>query len=347
MRTLLRPYRLVVLVVVMLSLLSPLSVKAQDSTITATVSAPIISLQGGPGLNYSSVGTAQKGQKFPVRGRATGTKRIWYEIALPDGNIAWVSQRVVIIDPSPSSLPWVGTNSTKTPELMDCGHVRPLLFVDAYAQVISPTGVALTNDSGIGKTAIGSVAQNDYVLVEDGPFCTLISADKYQIEWVVLNKSGVTGYMLESLPNGNSPYVKLTLDAPSDFPTPSAPLATADAPTTSDRPAGLTDDDVQRVTDIFNSVALGKLKEAQATDKLQAVVTDRGSEILAWIVRHVPIYDGKTGSWVSMSRYEDETLMIYNLQSDLDNDPVTTTINILFGKYTDEKSEFQAIGCGG
>lgn len=123
MKALTRRYRLFVLIlaIIAMTIVFPLPVKAQDTGVTATVSAGIISLQSGPGLEFSSLGTAKLNQTFPVLGRARGSKRVWYKIQLPSGPTAWVSERVVNIDPSPDTLPWLGDNTAKTPLVMDCG----------------------------------------------------------------------------------------------------------------------------------------------------------------------------------------------------------------------------------
>lgn len=63
----------------------------------------------------------------------------------------------------------------------------------AFAQIIAPKGTILTKESGIGKRQVGAVAGNAFVKVLDGPFCTLLSTDRYQIEWLVENQSGAAG----------------------------------------------------------------------------------------------------------------------------------------------------------
>ena len=41
--------------------------------------------RAGPGLNFAVVGGAYYGDRFPVIGRAQGTNRVWYQVALPGG----------------------------------------------------------------------------------------------------------------------------------------------------------------------------------------------------------------------------------------------------------------------
>ncbi len=350
-----------VLVVSLALIIGSFQVEARDNGVTATVGANVISLQAGPGLDFSSIGTATLGQRFPVIGRAHGSNRIWYEIELPSGGTAWVSERVVNIDPSPDSLPWVGDNVAKTPLIMDCGKIRPTLFVGAYAQVTWDQGVILNRDAGLGKPQIGNVAAKGFVKVLDGPFCTLLNFNtkRYQIQWLVVNQTGIKGYMLEGVPNSTQLYVQLTKDAPaSDFAATDATstatsAATSAAPATpavnnnTARPAFVTDDDIQAATSIFQAVQDNKITEAQATSDLQALVDGHDPALLPWIVRRVPVYDGKLHQWISFARYDDMSIMDFSPGSQLDVDPVTTTITILFGKYTNAKQEFQSVGCGG
>lgn len=152
--------------------------------------------------------------------------------------------------------------------------------------------------------------------------------------------------MLEGLPNGQGPFVKVATGvSESDFPA-SATVSPTSASNT-DRPATITDDDIQKVMEIFDAVQRKTINEKEAERRLQAVVNGRDPALLAWIVRRVPIYDGQSRGWVSFARYEDQTLMTFNLSSELDLDPVKTTLAILFGKYKDSAQEFQAMGCGG
>ena len=128
MKTFPRPHRflMMILPIIFIAIMATVSVKAQNTGVTATVSAQTVSLQSGPGLNFSSLGTAHLGDTFAVLGRASGSNRVWYEIQLHTGGTAWVSERIVTIYPSPDSLPWLGPNTSKTPLLMDCGRFEPV-----------------------------------------------------------------------------------------------------------------------------------------------------------------------------------------------------------------------------
>ncbi|MEP7288813.1 MAG: SH3 domain-containing protein [Chloroflexota bacterium] len=344
------PFFLLLLAFVAMAIALPMPAKAQDTGVRATVGANVISLQSGPGLEFSSVGTARLNQTFPVIGRARGSNRVWYKIQLPSGDTAWVSERVVNVDPSPDSvsLPWLGDNLAKTPLVMDCGRVRPILFVGSFAQVIAPQGVILYKEIGIGKKQVGGAPVKAFVEILDGPFCTLLNTYRYQTQWLVVNQSGVTGYMLESLPNGKSPFVKISSDVSAkDFPAVVTPDPASTTPSAADRPANITDADIQAVMDTFDGVQSGKLNEKQAGTKLQNFVGNRSSVTLAWIVRRVPIYDGNTHGWFSFARYQDSTVMNFNLTSELDIHPVQTVLAILFGKYKDPVQILESIGCGG
>ncbi|HLY26473.1 MAG TPA: SH3 domain-containing protein [Aggregatilineales bacterium] len=343
---------LILLVILVIVSASPLVLSAQQDTgVTATVSANIASLQSGPGLDFPSVGTATSGQQFPVLGRAHGSNRVWYEVRLPAGGTAWLSERIVLINPSPDGLPWLGDNLAKTPLVMDCGKYPPLLFVGAFAQVISDQGVVLYSEAGLGKPGVGGVASKGYVQILNGPFCTAFSPSRYQIQWRVVNQAGVIGYMLESMPNGQDPFVKLTTDVSSpDFPAVATPAPTEDASTSSGvsnaRPENLTDADIQTVKDIFAAVQNQKYSQADVTYLLQQFVNSHNAASLAWIVRHIPIYNGRDGVWYSFDMFQDYSLMNFRINSDLDIKPVDTTIGILFGRYATENDILSVMGCG-
>ncbi len=344
-------YVLIAFLLVLFTSVIPVAAQTMPD-VTATVSANVVALQSGPGLEYKAVGFAYLGNVFRVLGRARGSNRVWYQVVLPAGGTAWLSERIVNLNPGPDGLPWLGENAAKTPLVMDCGPLPPLLFAGAFAQVVSTGSVDLTNEAGVGKRKVGSAAPKTFVQVLDGPFCTLLSANSHQIQWFVVNQKGVGGFILESLTTGRNPLLKLSSAVTSaDFaavPTPTAQASDSAPRTVADsRPVGLSDADIQGVIDIFTGVQKKQLNQTDATARLQAFVDARSEAVLVWIVRHVPIYDGHKSAWYSFARYEDNSLMIFTIDSQLDVDPVETTIAILFGKYTESKAIFESIGCGG
>jgi len=320
--------------------------------VTATVSANVVALQSGPGLEYKAISFAYLGNVFRVLGRARGSNRVWYQVVLPAGGTAWLSERIVNLNPGPDGLPWLGENAAKTPLVMDCGPLSPLLFAGAFAQVVSTGDVDMSNEAGIGKCKVGSAAPKTFVQVLDGPFCTLLNANNHQIQWFVVNQKGVGGFIPESLSTGRDPLFKLSMAVTSaDFaavPTPTAQASDGAPHTVADsRPAGLSDVDIQNVIDIFTGVQKKQINQKDAATRLQAFVDARGTAFLVWIARHVPIYDGHKSAWYSFARYEDNSLMIFTIDSELDMNPVETTVAILFGKYTESAAIFESFGCGG
>src|SRR5258708_5632962 len=107
------------------------------------------------------------------------------------------------------------------------------------------------------------------------------------------------------------------------------------------RRAGITDADIQTVSNIFGEVQSKTLFEPDARTQLEKIVSDHNEAKLAWIVRNVPIYDGAAKSWFSFARYQDYSTMKFNLSSDLDIHPVDVTLGILFGRYHEPTQIFQ------
>ncbi len=74
---------------------------------TATLSFPVtgtvasmnsVNLRGGPGGDYTSIGTVRPGTSFTVLGVSADGG--WYEVQLDDGKTGWISQLLVRIDRS-------------------------------------------------------------------------------------------------------------------------------------------------------------------------------------------------------------------------------------------------------
>src|SRR5260221_1698879 len=188
---------LVVLAFIALLVAPGLQMHAQDNGPVAVVTATTVNLRSGPGLDFSEVGAAKVNDRFPVVGRAHGSDRVWYKIVLPNGDNAWISERVVKVVPSADNVPWLEDNPAKIDMIMDCGIIAPILFVGANVEVTKAGRLALFDEPGEGKDQTSSVALHEIVKVTDGPFCTRLAADFYTIQWLVLTGSGEQGYMYE------------------------------------------------------------------------------------------------------------------------------------------------------
>jgi SH3-like domain-containing protein len=333
-----RRIALMVFVLLLMLVALPLRVEAQDTNVFATVTAANVNLRSGPGLDYNEVGAAKANDRFPVIGRAHGSNRVWYKIVLRSGATAWISERVVKISPSPDSVPWLSDNSAKVPLVMDCGANPPVLIVGSHAQVTRPGGLELHDSAGVGKNQVGVVPNKAVVQVIDGPFCTRLAKDFFRIEWIVLTDANKQGYMMEGQSDGKGGY--------SAYATLSVNTGAATGADTG-RPEKLTDSDIQAVTAIFQAVQKKESDLQTTTKALTDEVENTGTDGLAWIVRHVPIYDGKTEHWQSFARYEDLSVMPFDLNSDLDKDPVSIATNILFGNYQTNEELLGSMGCGG
>ncbi|HLY28105.1 MAG TPA: hypothetical protein VKQ72_17300, partial [Aggregatilineales bacterium] len=112
------------------------------------------------------------------------------------------------------------------------------------------------------------------------------------------------------------------------------------------RPTSLTDTDIQTIKDIFAAVQNKKYAQVDVTYLLQKFVDAHNAASLAWIVRHVPIYNGRDDTWYSFDMFQDQSLMNFRINSDLDIKPVDTTIGILFGRYATENDILSVMGCG-
>jgi uncharacterized protein YgiM (DUF1202 family) len=197
----------------------------------AVITSNAANFRAGPGLNYDIVGGDYYGARFPVTGRAHGTNRIWYQIMLADGQLVWISERVVNIVPSADSVPWLQDNPVTIPFVMDCGTIPPILYTGASGQVIYNGSIALQESAGYGKAIVGYVNYGDQFYVVDGPDCTRLSEGSYQIEWLVQTGTGVRGYLREYWRNDSGridTYVALSPSAnafvPDAVPDPSASL---------------------------------------------------------------------------------------------------------------------------
>jgi hypothetical protein len=316
----------------------PMPVNAQ-SGVTATVTTGTVNIRSAPGLSTNQISAAHQGDVFTVVARAHADNRVWYQIILPSGGKGWVSERVVTIDPSPDSLPWFGEEPNENiPLAMDCGLFPPILMVGSLGQVTTDNGLTITDDAGLGKAVLGTVKLNEIFSVVDGPFCTRLAENFYQIQWYVKTGSGLEGYLLEGRPDGKGNYISYTqLSGESD----------AITGVETDRPNKLKDDDITEVMGIFQNAQTGDMEYDEVQSALEDFVDRLGTASLAWIVRRVPIYDGKRGQWMSFARYENKHIMNFDFSSELDNDPVNTTLNILYGNYPDDDHLFMSIGCGG
>jgi len=201
-----------VLVVLVLSIASS-AVQAQGPQPEVVIASSAANFRAGPGLNFDVVGGAYYGDRFPVIGRAQGTNRVWYQVALPGGQLAWISERVVTIVPSADGIPWLADNPVVIPYMMDCGTLPPVLYVGASGTVTHPGTLNLQQEPGYGKTVVGQVAYGETFVVLGGPECTRLSEGTYQVEWLVQTSGGLLGYLRERWPDGSggySAYVALT-----------------------------------------------------------------------------------------------------------------------------------------
>jgi spore germination protein len=59
------------------------------------------SIRSGPGTNYQQISTMARGARLPVIGHRNG----WYQVALHNQSIGWISENIVILDAHDSSRP--------------------------------------------------------------------------------------------------------------------------------------------------------------------------------------------------------------------------------------------------
>jgi len=194
-----------VLVILVLSIASS-AVQAQGPQPEAVIASSAANFRAGPGLNFDVVGGAYHGDRFPVIARAQGTNRVWYQVVLPGGQLAWISERVVTIVPSADGIPWLADNPVIIPYVMDCGTLPPVLYVGASGTVTHPGTLNLQHEPGYGKTIVGQVAYGETFVVLGGPECTRLSEGTYQVEWLVQTSGGLVGYLRERWPDGSGGY---------------------------------------------------------------------------------------------------------------------------------------------
>ncbi len=100
-------------------------------------------------------------------------------------------------------------------------------------------------------------------------------------------------------------------------------------------PAGVTPQQLDRAKQIADQASKRQITKAQANAQLADLAKQVGKEGMAWIVKHVPIYD-KTKGWLTFEEY----LKTFSAQtggtgnSRFDQDPVGTAADLMFGDYT-------------
>jgi len=258
-------------------------------------------------------------------------------VALADGGVGWISERVIDLDGDPSALPWFGDKGEEhVPLIMDCGTRQPILHVGTFGYVTKNAGLNITEAPGIGKPVIDSVKYNELFKIVDGPFCTKMSTFAYNIEWLVETGKGVKGYVLEGVPQGKTDYEHYT-----------AISKTSDPKAKTDRPEKITDEDIETVSAIFQDVQSYKANKTEVEKRLTAFVEATDKDTLAWIVRRVPVYNVVVDRWQSFVRYANFTAMKWRSNSPLDLDPVATTLDIIYGDYALDPNQFwNMVGCG-
>jgi hypothetical protein len=316
----------------------PITVNAQDGDWVGVVSAGTVNIHATPALDGKNIGFAKKGDSFKITGKARGSNRIWYRVVMPNGGEGWISERVLNITPDPELVPWIGDNNEEEeiPLVMDCGTRQPILYVGTFGVVTKNAGLNITKEPGLGKTAIDRVKYNELFKVVDGPFCTKLSAFAYHIEWLVETGKGVQGYLLEGVPQGRVDYIHYT-----------EPSKTNSGNVKTDRPVKISDEDIEAVSTIFKDIQSGALAKPEAEGALMTFVKANDKDTLAWIVRRIPVYNHTSGKWESFARYTNLSAMKFKANSQLDLDPVGTTIDIIYGEYETVDQVWEAMGCGG
>ena len=303
---------------------------------TAIVTSSAANIRGGPGLNYDIIAGAYHGDQFPVTGRARGTNRIWYRITLSGGGSGWLSERIVEIVPSTDGIPWLDDNPFATTFVMDCGYIQPLLYTGVTGSITRSSGVTVYERAGYGHDSLGTASLGEFFLVLDGPFCTRLEDNWYQIQWLVETGSGLRGYLSEALQDGeggNTPFVRVEV--------------TSYLPDETIRPTVVTNDHIEEAREISRQFADGVISEREVERSFDKLVGEVGADGLAWIVRRVPFYDGKEERWTAFGRYSEEFVEDFDQDARIARDPIGTASDMLFGNYDSPNDMLDWMGFNG
>jgi len=132
--------------------------RAERATLYARVIVESTPLRSGPGASYRQVGSARRGEVYPVRRR--GTQGYWFQVERPDGTLAWLMGDAVYNAEDPGE-PRFGHRIMAPPPLPDA-HVEIAASFGALGgggfMAIRPTilirpeaGVELTGGIEVGS----------------------------------------------------------------------------------------------------------------------------------------------------------------------------------------------------
>jgi uncharacterized protein YraI len=145
--------------------LNALVAQAQDDAVSATV-YQTVNVRSGPDTQYEIIGQLAEGDVVLVTGRDGAASR-WLRVQLPDGQIGWVPNFVLIFDADINALPEISNEQPGN------SSDNSTVTVTAFGQVNVRSGPGISHDI-IGQLDLADAAQvfarssagNDWLYIE-------------------------------------------------------------------------------------------------------------------------------------------------------------------------------------
>lgn len=144
---------------------------AQEAEITATA-YQTINVRSGPGTEFDIVGQVAQGDTVPVTGR-DGQDARWYQVALEDGAVGWVSSFTVMVDGDLELIPVI------TPDGGD--------LTDTSVRIVAYGRVNVRSGPGINYEVIGQLDVN-----EEAP---ALARNNRNNDWLYIEHESVSGWV--------------------------------------------------------------------------------------------------------------------------------------------------------
>jgi hypothetical protein len=248
-----------------------------------------------------------------------GNNLRWWVVRTPNGVTGWIAEGSV----NPSLVYFVAPlNPGDTPPTYGSADRYPGDVPAVAGDFI--LGTAKVNVDGLRLRLQPSVNAEIKTVLSKGAELYVYVGPFYHrgYNWWYLSNNRISGWAVDEA--NNQPTLIFSWGTPRNVSTKGW--------ANDDRPSTVTDAHVEAFHNIQRQVKQGEISEAEADRRMENIAAEVGAAGLKWLVRRVPVYDGKNKKWMSFDTYASDMADDYgDGTSRFEQDPVGTAVDMVFG----------------